>query len=243
VLAFLSRCSGETVLRAVIFDIDGTLIDSVDLHTDSWVRTFANFDVHAKLEDVRRHIGEGADRLIPAFVPQDMPEARRKEIENFRSALFKREYLGKVKPFPKVRELFGRIRADGCKVVLASSCTADEIEQYKMIAGVAGMTDCDTTSDDAGTSKPSPDIFLKSLERISPIRPDQCCVIGDTKYDGEAARSAGIPFIGVLCGGFAKEELHRAGAVAIYDDPADLLLNWQTWRDHLSQQRLSPADC
>jgi HAD superfamily hydrolase (TIGR01509 family) len=243
VLVFSCRLSGEAVLRAVIFDIDGTLIDSVDLHAESWVRTFANFGVHAKFEDVRHHIGEGADRLVPAFVPRDMPEARREEMENFRSALFKREYLSRVKPFPKVRELFGRIRADGCKIVLASSCTNDEIKQYKMIAGIDGMTDSDTTSDDAGSSKPSPDIFLKALERISPIRPEECCVVGDTNYDGEAARSAGVPFIGVLCGGSSQEDLDRAGAVAIYKDAADLLLNWETWRDQLSQHQLSPGNC
>jgi phosphoglycolate phosphatase-like HAD superfamily hydrolase len=127
--------------------------------------------------------------------------------------------------------LFARIRAAGCKLALASSCAADEIDQYKAIAGISDMTDYDVTADDAGSSKPSPDIFLKALERLRPIVPTQTCVVGDTKYDGEAARQAGIPFIGVLCGGSSKQELERSGAVAIYRDPADLFTNWSGWRD------------
>ena len=94
------------MLKAVIFDIDGTLIDSVDLHAQSWLETFERFGVQARFADVRRHIGEGADRLIPAFVPAEMPNGLRKQIEEFRSQLFNREYLCKVKPFPKASPLW-----------------------------------------------------------------------------------------------------------------------------------------
>ena len=170
-----------------IFDIDGTLIDSVDLHASSWVDSFARFGVRVKFDEVRRHIGEGADRLIPAFVPTKMSEDKRKQIEEFRSDLFKRQYLDRVKRFPKVRQLFQRIKYDGCKIVLASSCAADEIDQYKSIAGIIDMTDHDVTADDVRCSKPSPDVFLKALDRLAPISPSETCAIGDTKYDGEAA--------------------------------------------------------
>lgn len=219
------------MLNAVIFDIDGTLIDSVDLHAKSWVESFAHFGVKARFEDVRGHIGEGTDRLIPKFVPHEMPDLKRKQIEEFRSELFKREYLAKVRPFPRVQELFRRIRAEGCKIVLGSSCSADEIDKYKAIAGITDMTDYDVTADEAASSKPSPDIFLKALDRLAPIGPSQTCVVGDTKYDGDAARRAGIPFLGLLCGGSSKEELQRSGAIAVYRDPADLLSQWRCWRD------------
>lgn len=238
----LVRCFTERstpVLKAVIFDIDGTLIDSVDLHASSWVDSFARFGVQVRFEDMRRHIGEGADRLIPTFVPAEVPESRRREIEEFRSDLFKREYLHRVRPFPNVSQLFARIKADGCKVVLASSCAADEIGQYKEIAGITDMTDHDVTADDAGSSKPSPDIFLKALDRLAPMGSSQTCVVGDTKYDGEAARLARIPFIGLLCGGSSREDLERAGAIAIYRDPADFLAHWECWRD--SKRQLSAA--
>ena len=227
------------MLKAVIFDIDGTLIDSVDLHASSWVDTFARFAVQVRFEEVRRHIGEGADRLIPTFVPAGMPDDKRKQIEEFRSDLFKRKYLDKVKRFPKVRELFQRIKADGCKVVLGSSCSADEIEDYKSIAGISDMTDHDVTADDAGSSKPSPDVFLEALDRLAPVGRSEACVVGDTKYDGEAARRAGIRFIGVLCGGSSKEELERSGAIAIYRDPADLLAHWSHWRDLVPTQQFA----
>ena len=224
------------MLKAVIFDIDGTLIDSVDLHASSWVDSFARFGVRVRFDEVRRHIGEGADRLIPSFVPPEMSEDIRKQIEQFRSALFKREYLDRVKRFPKVGELLQCIKSDGCKVVLASSCTADEIDQYKSIAGIIGMTDYDVTADDVGCAKPSPDVFLKALDHLAPIKPSETCVIGDTKFDGEAASSAGIPFIAVLCGGSSKEELERSGAIAIYRDAADLLANWNCWRNLMTAQ-------
>jgi HAD superfamily hydrolase (TIGR01549 family) len=228
------------MLKAVIFDIDGTLIDSVDLHARSWVDAFARFGIEVKFEDVRRHIGEGADRLIPAFAPSAMPNDKRKELEQFRSELFKR-ILDKIKPFPNVKELFERIKADGCKLVLASSCAADEIDQYKAIAGISDMTDHDVTADDADSSKPSPDIFLQALDRLAPIKPSQTCVVGDTKYDGEAALQAGVPFLGLLCGGSSKDELERSGAVAIYRDPADLLDHWGHWKELRSKREFSAS--
>jgi HAD superfamily hydrolase (TIGR01549 family) len=227
------------VLKAVIFDIDGTLIDSVDLHASSWVESFARFGVTVRFDEVRRHIGEGADCLIPTLVPTQMPQNARKQIEQFRSDLFKREYLGRIRRFPKVRELFQRIKSDGCKVVLASSCSADEIDQYKAIAGIADMTDHDVTADDVRSSKPSPDVFRKALDRLAPISPSQACVIGDTKFDGEAASQAGIPFIGVLCGGSSKEVLKRSGAIPLCRDPADLLTNWNRWRDLSTTQEFT----
>ena len=146
------------MLKAVIFDIDGTLLDSVDLHARSWVESFARFGVHAKFEDVRRHIGEGADRLMPAFLPGDIFEAQKKRIEEFRTDLFKKEYLPLVRPFPKVRALFERLRSEGLRLILGSSCTSDEITRYKEIADIADLADCQTTADDAESSKPAPDI-------------------------------------------------------------------------------------
>ena len=105
------------MLKAVIFDIDGTLIDSVDLHAASRVDSFARFGVRVRFDDVRGHIGQGADCLIPTFVPPDMSKDTQKLIEEYRSDLFKRRYLGQVTRFPKVRELFQRIKPDNCKIV------------------------------------------------------------------------------------------------------------------------------
>jgi phosphoglycolate phosphatase-like HAD superfamily hydrolase len=230
------------MLKAVIFDIDGTLISSVDLHAQSWKEALAHFGVEAEFEDLRKRIGEGADRLMPAFLPPATPPSVQKRLEEFRSNLFKSGYLPKVRPFPGVRELFERIHADGCKIVLASSCAAGEIGEYKAIAGISDMTDCDVTADDADSSKPAPDIFLTALERISPISASEACVVGDTKYDGEGARRAGIPFVGVVCGGSTRQELERSGAIAVYRDPSDLLKNWNRWRDLSTEETWSRGE-
>ena len=216
------------MIKAVLFDIDGTLLDSVDLHAQSWVRAFAHFGIAADLREVRSHIGEGADRLLPAFLPKGTSKTRKGEIEDYRSRLFKTDYLPKVQPFPKVKELFERIKMDGRKVALASSCTEEEIAEYEKIAAISDIVDCESTSDDARSSKPAPDIFVKAVERVAPITAHECVVIGDTHFDGEAARKAEIPFIGVLCGGSSERQLTDAGAIAIYKDPADLLINYAT---------------
>jgi hypothetical protein len=97
----------------------------------------------------------------------------------------------------------------------------------------------DVTADDAGSSKPSPDIFMKALKWLAPIAPSQTCVIGDTKYDGQAATRARIPFVGVLSGGSSKKELESSGAIAIYRDPADLLAHWSRWRQLPTDRELS----
>jgi phosphoglycolate phosphatase-like HAD superfamily hydrolase len=215
------------VVKAVIFDIDGTLIDSVDQHARSWVETFEHFGVIADVNKVRGQIGKGADRLMPMFLPPWTTDARKREVEQFRSELFKRKYLPKVCGFPRVRDLFAHLRSRGHKIVLASSCTEQEIGRYKEIASIADLIDAEATSSDAACSKPAPDIFQKALERIFPIRATQAIVVGDSPFDAEAAARAGIPSIGLLCGGFDEEQLRRAGAVAIYQDPEDLLRNYQ----------------
>src|SRR3954466_7286310 len=161
------------MIKAVIFDIDGTLIDSVDAPAASWVSTFERFGFQVSFDQVRERIGEGADRLLPALLPPGVGEETRKEIEEFRADLFRREYLPKVKALPGARALFERVRAAGQKVVLASSCKSDEIARYKQIADIEDLVDAEATADDADCSKPSPDIFQAALERIAPIRADE----------------------------------------------------------------------
>ena len=212
--------------KAVIFDIDGTLVNSVDLHASAWVDTFRHFGLDVSHDAVRSQIGKGGDQLMPVFVPREMLEERGEEIEKFRSDLFKREYLPKVRAFPGVRELFERIRAAGQTVVLASSCKEDELEHYEEIAGVKDLVQAATTSSDAERSKPHPDIFQAALERIAPVTAAEAVVVGDSPYDAEAAAKAGLRTVGVLCGGFPEKDLRAAGCVAVYRDPEDLLRHY-----------------
>jgi HAD superfamily hydrolase (TIGR01509 family) len=214
------------MIRAVIFDIDGTLIDSVDLHARAWQDAFRHFDHDVPFDRVRHQIGKGGDQLMPALLPMELVERRGEEIEKYRSDLFKREYLSQVRAFPGVRELFERVRADGKKVALASSAKGDELAAYKEIANIDGLCEVETSSDDAEKSKPHPDIFEAALEKLGPLSPGDVIVIGDTPYDAEAASKAKLRTIGMLCGGFPEDELRKAGCFAIYRDPADLLANY-----------------
>jgi HAD superfamily hydrolase (TIGR01509 family) len=209
--------------RAVIFDVDGTLIDSVDLHAECWVEALRHFEVEADFDDVRAAIGKGGDQLLPGFVPPDRLERDEEAMERFRSELFKRDYLPRVRPFPGVRALFERLRADGVQAVLASSAKEDEVARFAEIAEIGDLIGDSTSSDDAERSKPFPDIFLAALGKIAPISAAEAVVVGDTPYDAEAARGAGLNCVGVLCGGFTEESLRSAGCIAVYRDPQDLL--------------------
>jgi HAD superfamily hydrolase (TIGR01509 family) len=213
------------MIKAVIFDIDGTLVDSVDLHAECWLATFYRFGIEPSFADVRKQIGKGGDQLMPVFLSETDLKERGAEIEEYRSALFKSDYLPKVRAFPKVRELFERIKGDGVKTVLASSAKKDEIGDYKHIAGIDDLVDAELSGDDVEHSKPHPDIFQVALDRLKPFGPDNVLVVGDSPYDAESARKVGLKTVGVLCGGFPERDLLLAGCVALYRDPAELLAN------------------
>jgi HAD superfamily hydrolase (TIGR01509 family) len=209
--------------RAVLFDVDGTLIDTVDFHAEAWSRTFRHFGLDIPPDKVRPLIGMGGDNLLPRLVPSDLLAEKRPAMEEWRKDLFARDYMPRVHAFSDVRPLFERVRAAGSKIALASSGNADEVERYKDIADVGDLLDAQTTSTDVEHSKPDPDIFQAALAKLAPIRADEAVVVGDTPYDAEAAVKAGIRPVGVLCGGFPEADLRRAGCVAIFRDPADLL--------------------
>jgi HAD superfamily hydrolase (TIGR01509 family) len=210
-------------IQAAIFDIDGTLLDSVDLHAQAWVDAFAHFGVTVSHADARSQIGKGGDQLLPVFLDETRVERDGKRIEAYRSDLFKREYLPRVKPFPGVPALFRHLRGEGLKVALASSGKAPEVEHYQGLLGVEGLVDVVVSSDDVERSKPFPDIFAAALQKLAPLGAEAAIVIGDTPYDAEAATRAGIRTIGVLCGGFPEASLSDTGCIAIYRDPRDLL--------------------
>ncbi len=213
-------------LRAVIFDIDGTLIDSVDLHAEAWREALLHFGHDIPYEKVRWQIGKGGDQLMAALLTKGERERQGEEIERYRSQLFKEKYLPKATAFPQVRDLFKRLKASGLRVALASSCKADEMPVYERLANIKDLVDGKTCGDDVDRSKPEPDIFEAMLRRLGELQPDQAIAVGDTPYDAEAAGKAGLRTIGVLSGGFPEEALRKAGCMAIYRDPADMLKNY-----------------
>jgi HAD superfamily hydrolase (TIGR01509 family) len=225
---------------AFLFDIDGTLIDSVDLHAHAWQETLAQFGFDVPYPDVRWQIGKGGDQLLPVFVPEDRLQKLKPIMEKYRGDLFKREYMPRVKPFPGVRDLFLRIRRDGHHIALASSATADELEEYKKLLNVDGLVDAQTSSADVDCSKPCPDVFEIASQRLG-VEPARALVIGDTPYDAMAARGAGLRAIGVLCGGFPEDQLRKEGCLNIYRDPADLLDHYAELHALLTRAPRTPA--
>ncbi len=212
--------------NAVIFDVDGTLIDSVDLHTRAWQDAFREFGHEVALDKLRGQIGKGGDQLLPVFLSKDDVDAIGEALDKRRSEIFKERYMPDAKPFPMVRELLERIQADGRRIALASSAKQDELDAYKKAARIEDLLQAETSTDDAEKSKPNPDIFQAAMQRLGDMDPKQVVVIGDTPYDAEAAGKAGLRSIGVLCGGWPADALRRAGCVATYRDPADLLTQY-----------------
>jgi HAD superfamily hydrolase (TIGR01549 family) len=210
------------MIQAVIFDLDGTLVDSNELHVASWDRSFRHFGKRFSLEALRRQIGKGSDQYLPEFLNEEEMKRFGEELDEYRSELFTKEYLARVKPFPKVRELFERIKGNGKRIALATSSKKSESKIYKKLLRIEDLVDAETNADDAEKSKPCPDIFVVALQKLNDP-PDNVIVVGDTPYDVEAAKKIGLKTIGLLCGGASERTLRETGAIAIYRDPADLL--------------------
>jgi HAD superfamily hydrolase (TIGR01549 family) len=216
------------MIDAVISDVDGTLVDSVDLHAKAWQVAFDKFDREVSFQAIRRQIGKGADQLLPVFFSADELRRFGRELDEYRSELFRAEYLPQVKPFPKVRELFERIRSDGRRIALASSAKAEELDTYKKLARIDDLVETDASAGDAEKSKPYPDIFDAALKKLGVIELSKVIVIGDTPHDAEAAANANIRMIGMLSGGWSEKRLRRVGCVEIYRHPTDLLARYDT---------------
>jgi HAD superfamily hydrolase (TIGR01509 family) len=201
-------------------------VDSVDLHAQAWKEILKEYGKEIPYQQVRSQIGKGGDQLLPVFFSHEELEEFGKEMEERRGKLFKREFLPRVKPFPEVRELFLRLKADGKRIALGSSAKDEELEALKKIARIEDLLEAETSAEDAEESKPEPDVFLAALDKLGDLAPEEVIVVGDTPYDATAARKAKLRTLGVLCGGFSEADLDAAGCIGIYQDPADLLARY-----------------
>src|SRR4051812_22729894 len=197
------------MLKAVIFDIDGTLLDSVELHAQAWHRAFKQFRRDIPIEEIRLQIGKGSDQLLPVFFSLEELERFGADLESYREDLFKREFLPKVRPFLRVRELLLRIREDGRRIALASSAHGDEVSYYKRLMNVEDLVEESTSADSADRSKPHPDIFSAALQQLGDVHTDEAVAVGDTPYDAEAASDIHMRTIGILGGVWPEEKLRE----------------------------------
>lgn len=208
-----------------LLDIDGTLVVSNDAHAQAWVEVFKEFGYEVEFERVRPLIGMGGDRIIPMFVPGiSDKEGKGKQIADRRKELIINKYAADLLPTPGTRDLILQMQ-QRLKLLVASSASSEELAVLLKAAGVANLFDRDaaTTSSDAQASKPEPDLLEVALKRLG-VPADRVVMLGDTPYDIEAAKKVGVGTIALRCGGFSDEELKDA--IAIYDDPADLLAHY-----------------
>lgn len=208
--------------RAAIFDLDGTLLDSVDLHATAWHEAMAAFGHDVSFEQVRSQIGKGGDKLIPVFLSPGEQKDHGKALEAWRSKRFKEAYLPMIRPFSAVPDLLRKARQAGLRLAVASSAKRDELDSYLDIAGISRLVDETTSAEDVEESKPAPDVFDAVLKKLK-VDAKDAVAIGDTPYDAQAAGKAGVQTIGVLCGGFNESDLRKSGCIEIYPGPAALL--------------------
>ncbi|HVG24273.1 MAG TPA: HAD family hydrolase [Thermoanaerobaculia bacterium] len=205
----------KTLMQAILLDIDGTLVDSNDKHTDCWVQAFAHFGKEVDWKLIRPQMGKGGDLLVPDTLNAREMRAFGEPLKKYRGELWKDEYMKSVQPFPGVRESIRAIADRGIKLAFASSSNPDEVEYYVELLGVGDLLEGTTSKEDAQFSKPSPEIFQAALERVK-SDPARTIVVGDTPYDILAAHRSALPVVALRCGGFAEELLAKAEFV--FDD-------------------------
>lgn len=210
--------------RVALLDVDGTLIDSNDQHAQAWVDVGREFGIEIDYGHVRRLIGMGGDKVLPAVTGLQEDDPRGEQIKERRGQIFRERYLPTLKPFPRARELLRRLRDDGWTLVVATSASKEDMDGLLKQAGIKDLIEEKTSSSDAEESKPDPDIVQAALKAAG-AGPEQAVMLGDTPYDVEASGRAGVPCVALRCGGWGDADL--GAAVAIYDDPADLLARYQ----------------
>jgi phosphoglycolate phosphatase-like HAD superfamily hydrolase len=213
------------VSRAILLDVDGTLVDSNDLHAEAWQAALAEFDVRVPFDQVRRLIGMGSDKLLPALTQLTPDSPRGAEMVAARTRLFMTSYLPKVHAFPNARRFVERLLEVGHQPVVASSANGEELSGLLARANLTDLLPLTTTSDDAARSKPHPDIVQAALARAN-ARAVDSIMLGDTPYDLVAAGRAGVPFVGVRSGGYDDYALR--GSLAVYQDVAELVTRFDT---------------
>jgi len=207
--------------RVMIFDVDGTLVDSNDVHARAWVEALAQFGIHVETAAARRLIGMGSDKLLPTLAGIDAESPRGKEIDEARGELFRRQYLPHLRPFPATRALFLALRAEGIRLSIASSSRAEDLDRLLEIAEVADLVERGASAKDADRSKPDPDVIHAALEKLGKLTGAAISMVGDTPYDVAAAWKAGVRPLAFRCGGWNDADL--GGAAFIFDGPEDML--------------------
>jgi HAD superfamily hydrolase (TIGR01509 family) len=204
---------------AAILDIDGTLVDTNYQHAVAWYRAFRQHGIVLPLYKIHRHIGMGGDQLVASLCGDEVEEEQGEDIRAAEKPLYL-AMIEEVEPLEGSRELIKELKEDGRAVVLASSAKEDEVEHYLDLLDARDLADDATSSADVDATKPEPDLVKAAIEKAG--NPDKAVMVGDSTWDCEAAKRAGIETVAVLTGGFSREELQEAGAAVVFESIEEL---------------------
>lgn len=207
-------------MSVAILDIDGTLVDTNYQHTIAWYRAFREHGIVLALWRIHRHIGMGGDQVVQALTDERTEQQHGDEIRDSEKELYS-ELIDEVETMEGSRELIEELKRRGHTVILASSAKEDEVDSYLRLLDARELADGWTTSADVEATKPEPDLVRAALGQGGASSED-AVMVGDTPWDVQAAKKAGVDTVAVLTGGFAIEELRESGAVAVFESVAEL---------------------
>jgi HAD superfamily hydrolase (TIGR01509 family) len=210
----------SSAATGVLFDVDGTLVDTTYVHAVCWSEALRQNGYDVPMSRVHHQIGMSTGKLLNALLGEDRDEDQDATLDDAHKTLYK-QYWGRLRPLPGAAELLRRCASEGLTVVLASSASAEELQMLREVIDADDAIAVATSKNDAEAGKPEPDILEVAMGKAG-IAADRALFVGDATWDGVAAGRAGVPFIGVTCGGTAEDELRRAGAVEVWRDPAQL---------------------
>lgn len=203
-------------MRAVIFDVEGTLIDCVPQTLQSWQDTLATFGLTVPIEVLQLYSGMDGDEMLQLIAPRLDAAARQEAIEA-EGQRYKERYLLTVRPFPGAHAVLRSLKISGVRIGIATDCATDELERYRRLLRADDLFDAVACGDEVQEGKPSSALVDIAVRKLG-IERRHAVMIGDTPYDAEAARSAGVAVLGVLTGGFAAEALTESGCFAVLRD-------------------------
>lgn len=219
-------------IKGILLDIDGTLLDSNDAHARAFEKAFAEHGIEIPFDHVRPLVGMGSDKLIPSLTGFEHESELGQKISARKRGIFEERYLPQLQPTRGARALLERFLADGLTLIVATSAGGDEMNGLLKQAEIDDLIHDATSSGDVENSKPDPDVIGAAIKK-SKLHPNELLMLGDTPYDIEAAARAKVKTIALRCGGWWDDDA-LSGAIAIYDDPEDLLEHWPVVAAHVS---------
>ncbi|HET9102156.1 MAG TPA: HAD family hydrolase [Solirubrobacteraceae bacterium] len=208
-------------MTIAILDIDGTLVDTNYHHALAWFRALRSFDITVPIWRIHRHLGMGGDQIIGAVCGEETEQRLGDALRDAEGEQYD-QLIGEVQTVDRARELLGTLRDLGHSTVLASSAKGGEVEHYLDLLEARETVDAWTTSEDVQSTKPAPDLVHAALAKAGQGEDATAVMVGDTPWDIEAARKAGVATLAVVTGGFSAQELRDAGAWDVFESVAEL---------------------